>query len=201
MARFIQDVKLNKPEDFVSFIMDDYLRKNGFKMSSWKGEAAFRAGDGFMEGYKFLKWSYANGVFHLEAWMKGSFGGEWNLDGFVGIAMKKPYKSSLMQLLDVLKQPLKEGQAMGTQSVFVDTVDNYKAASGALVCGILTCVFSVISPILSVVFCCLGLSMARMGRHSSKAGLSKTGKVLSIVGVIIAVIVWVLNIYLLTQRI
>ena len=74
MARYIQDFYLNQPEDFVAFIMNDYLQKNGFTMSDWKGEPAYRAGDAMMEGYKYLKWSYVNGRFHLEAWLKGTFG-------------------------------------------------------------------------------------------------------------------------------
>ena len=98
MARYVKDITLNKPDDFVAFIVNDYLQKNKFVMSDWNGESAYRAGDGVVEGYKYLKWSYAGGVFHLEAWLKGTAGGEWDLDGFVGIAMKKPYKSSLEQL-------------------------------------------------------------------------------------------------------
>lgn len=33
MARYIKDVTLNKPDDFVAFIMNDYLQKNSFAMS------------------------------------------------------------------------------------------------------------------------------------------------------------------------
>lgn len=55
MARYVREVVLNKPGDFVQFIMDDYLRKNGFVMSDWKGEPAFRTGDAAIEGYKYLK--------------------------------------------------------------------------------------------------------------------------------------------------
>lgn len=31
-----------------------------------------------MEGYKYLKWSYIDGVFHLEAWLKGTAGSASN---------------------------------------------------------------------------------------------------------------------------
>ena len=34
MARYVREVVLNKPEDFVQFIMNDYLQKNGFGSSS-----------------------------------------------------------------------------------------------------------------------------------------------------------------------
>ena len=102
MARYVKELVLNKPEDFVQFMMNDYLRKNSFVMADWKGEPAYRTGDAMMEGYKYLKWYYNNGVFHLEAWMKGTFGGEWNLDGFVGTLQKKPYRESLEQLFEAL---------------------------------------------------------------------------------------------------
>ena len=58
MARFTRDLVLNKPDDFVQFIMNDFLQKNQFEMSDWKGEAAYRAGDAMVEGFKYLKWSY-----------------------------------------------------------------------------------------------------------------------------------------------
>ena len=101
MARFVKDLQLNKPDDFVEFIMNDYLKKNQFSLSDWKGEAAYRAGDAMMEGFKYLKWSYQGGVLHVEAWLKGSFGKEMGLEGFVGILMKKPYRESLEQLFKI----------------------------------------------------------------------------------------------------
>ncbi|MCI9142920.1 MAG: hypothetical protein HFH87_09905 [Lachnospiraceae bacterium] len=207
MARYIQNVTLNKPADFVSFIMNDYLQKNGFSMSDWKGEPAYRAGDAMMEGYKFLKWSYTDGVLHLEAWMKGSFGGEWGLDGFVGSLQKKPYKNNLTQLITVLQQPLPPQGGMGVQDgsqgfqgqmpnvVPVQTVDNSSQATWALVLGIIALVLCW-SPIFCVIFGCLGFSRARMGAGSSKAGLAVAGKVLCIVAMCITLVLFILNIVL-----
>lgn len=211
MARFTQDIVLNKPDNFVYFIMNDYLQKNGFSMSDWKGEPAYRAGDGFVEGYKYLKWSYTNGTFHLEAWLKGTFGGEWNLDGFVGIAMKKPYKNNLMELIRVLQQELPENvpdtaaegavanSEAATQTtsgpIPVQTVDNYKAAQQGLILGILSVVFC-FSPIICICLAAIGFSRCRMGQGSSKANLAKTGKILCIIGICIMAALWLLNIVL-----
>ena len=103
MARYVKDLVLNKPEDFVTFIMNDYLQKNQFVVSEWKGEPAYRTGDALIEGYKYLKWSYENGTLHLEAWMKSTFGKEMGLDGFVGALQKKPYREGLEQLFHVLE--------------------------------------------------------------------------------------------------
>ena len=67
MARYIRDIVLNKPADFVAFMMNDYLQKNGFSFFKWKYEAAFRAGDGVIESYKYLKWGYDGRILHIEA--------------------------------------------------------------------------------------------------------------------------------------
>ena len=199
MARYVREVVLNTPNDFVQFIMDDYLQKNGFMMSDWKGEPAFRAGDAAIEGYKYLKWGYMNGVFHLEAWMKGTFGGEWNLEGFVGSLQKKPYRESLEQLLVLLGQPLPQGaQTPQGYPIPVQTSDNTGAATAALVFGILAVVTGFFIPILGILFGCLGFSRARMGGGSTKAGMATAGKILSIIGIIVAIGMWILN-FILTM--
>ena len=166
MARLPKDVTLNKQENFVEFVVNDYLQKNKFSMSDWKGEPAYRAGDAMMEGFKFLKWSYQNGVLHVEAWLKGSFGGEWNLEGFVGCMQKKPYKESLEQLFTVLQQDIPEGEENileNTISVPVQTVDNTGAANQALLFGILSVVLAFIIPLFGILLACLGYARARMG--------------------------------------
>lgn len=199
MARFTKDLVLNKPDEFVQFMMNDYLQKNQFSMSTWKKkEQAYRAGDAMMEGYKYLQWSYANGVLHIEAWLRGTFGGEWNLDGFVGCAMKKPYKSSLEQLFELLQQEIPQGQQIqnGQQVVQVQTVNNTKAANVALVMGILSIVFCWI-PIASIILSCLGFSRARMGAGSSDGKLANAGKVCCIIGFVFSCVLWACNFLLL----
>lgn len=207
MARFTQDVVLNKPDDFVFFMMNDFLQKNGYAMSDWKGEPAYRAGDGFVEAYKYLKWSYTGGVFHLEAWLKGSFGGEWNLDGFVGCLVKKPYKESLMQLIDLLQQTIPQPaytqntsatdtvQNPNPAPIPVKTVDNYKAAQQALIFGILSLVLCW-SPIFCIIMVALAFTRARMGQGSSKANLAKSGKICAIVALCLMIVFFVVSLLL-----
>lgn len=217
MARYVKDLVLNKPDDFVHFIMNDYLQKNQFSMSDWKGEPAYRAGDAMVEGFKYLKWSYRGGTFHLEAWLRGTAGGEWDLDGMVGALMKKPYKKSLEELFVTLQQEIpvqpnmqqgstgpQAGQAQeetipqggqNPQPISVKTVDNTGAATAALVFGILSVVMCWI-PLVSLILGILGISRARMGSGSSKAGQAKAGKVLCIVGICLAAVLWLFNIIL-----
>lgn len=208
MARYIQDVYLNQPDDFVHFIMNDFLQKNGFTMSDWKGEPAYRAGDPMFEGYKYLKYSYNNGMFHLEAWLRGTFGGEWDLEGFVACAQKGPYKDNLSQLIAALRQPIPQTPNPGAAPagapnanipvnptvtrVPVQTVDNHQAATLGLVFGILAIVFCW-NLLFCVLFSVLGFSQCRMGNGSSKANLAKAGKICCIIGLCLAVILFVLN--------
>ena len=59
MARYVKDLVLNKPEDFVTFIMNDYLQKNQFVVSRVERRAGLPdRKNALIEGYKYLKWSY-----------------------------------------------------------------------------------------------------------------------------------------------
>ena len=211
MARFTRDLVLNKPDDFVQFIMNDFLQKNQFEMSDWKGEAAYRAGDAMVEGFKYLKWSYNGGVFHLEAWLKSVGGGEMDLDGFVGTLQKKPYRASLEQLFAALQQPLPangpqdmnpQGAAPqgGPQPIPVQTVDNSSAATLALVFGIISIILALLFPLGGIILAALGFTRARLGSGSSKAGMAKVGKILCIIGLVVAVVNWGLGILLIVMN-
>ena len=205
MARYTYDLVLNKPEDFVQFVVNDFLQKNRFETADYNGEAVYRAGDPMVEGYKYLKWSYIGGVFHVEAWLKG-LSGEMDLDGFVGTLQKKPYKESLEQLYAALQQPIQAAPGQGAQAgpgmqqgaqagpgpqpVPVYTVDNTKAATMAMVFGILSIIAGLILGIL-------GVTRARMGAGSSMAGRAKIGKVCSIVGIVVAILMWALNFFVM----
>ena len=196
MARFIRDLELNKPTEFVTFVMNDYLTKNKFKPYNYKGEEVFRAGDALLEGFKYIKWAYDGSNFHFEAWMQGSFGGEMDLEGFAGALQKKPFKESILAQFDVLLQELPNGglDANGQPvPIPVQTTDNTKAAGSALALGIVTFILGFISPIFCIVCGVLCFNQARMGSGSSKAGLAKTGKVFAIIGVVITIILWILN--------
>ena len=159
MSRYTNDLPLNKPVDFVQFMMNDYLSKNGFSTAEWKGQPVYRAGDPMLEGYKFMTWSYINGVLHVEAWLKGLFGGEMGLTGFVGCLQKKPFKQSLEQLYTLMRQDIPTEQmnagaagiAAGTANagaVPVTTVNNTSAATISLIFGILGCLTCLVLAII-----------------------------------------------------
>lgn len=205
MGRYVRDVLLNKPQDFVQFIMNDYLQKNQYVLTDWKGERVYCAGDAMVEGYKYLKWSYDGSVFHLESWLKSVTGKEIGLDGFVGIVNKKPQKQSLEQLIRVLQQPVPErnpgntgGQPfpenVASQPTPVYTVDQSNDATMALLLGIISIAAGLIIPLIGIIIACVGYSRARMGMGSRKANYAKIGQVLCIIGIVVAVINWGLGV-------
>lgn len=208
MARYVNELVLNQPDDFVQFIMNDFLQKNQYVLVEYNGEQVFRAGDAMVEGYRYLKWNYMNGVFHIEAWLTSVTGKEMDLDGFVGALQKKPYKDSLEQLYAALKQPIPAPQNMagqagqqpgmqpGPQPVPVHTVDNTGAATMALVFGILSIVAGFVIPIIGIILGILGLSRVRMGKGSSMAGRAKAGQICAIIGIVISILMWLMNILL-----
>ena len=123
--------------------------------------------------------------------MRGSFGGEWNLDGFVGCLMKKPYQESLEQLFKALEQDIPAEQMKeGAQGAIpVETVDNKSAASQAMIFSVLSLVLCWI-PIAAIIFGCLGYSRARLGLGSSKAEQAKLGRIFSIIGITLGAVIW-----------
>lgn len=198
MARYVKELAINKPESFVNFIMEDYLNKNCFQAFNWKKkEPVFRAGDRMLEGFKYLKWTYNDGVLRVEAWLNGLFGSEMGLSGFFGTFQKTPYRKSLEQLFEVMQQELPEDGAEGVvnpQPIPVKTVDNTGAATTSLVLGIISIPAALLIPLLGLICACLGYSRGRMGSGSSNAGMAKAGKVLCTIGALASVGVYIFNI-------
>ena len=68
MSRYINDVRLDQPIDVVSVLLEDFIYHNRFSRTDWNGEMVYRLKDSHgVERY--MKWFYADGVFHVEAWL------------------------------------------------------------------------------------------------------------------------------------
>lgn len=213
MARYIRNIVLNKPADFVAFMMNDYLQKNGFSFFTWKYDSAFRAGDGIIESYKYLKWGYDGRTLHLEAWVRDLFGIEIGLDGLSFTLQRRAFRKSLEQLFMLLNQNIPmpaqpvydmNGQPI-PQPVPIQTTDNSSAAVMALVFGIITMsitfiyflslifsisAFTFIFPVVILFMGTSGVSRARLGGGSSLAKLALTGQILSMVAMGLIGIFW-----------
>lgn len=207
MSRYIQDIVLNKPDDFVNFMMSDFIHKYDFFLHNWKGETCYRSGDAFMAGYRYFTWGYQNGVLHLEAWLRGPFGTEMGLTGFYGWAVKAGYKKEVDEIIQLLQQPLPGDGTSGGNAPMQDTsmngasingapvngtpgqgpipvhvIDTSRHAAPGLALGILSIVLSLLVPYLGILLSVFGFIYSKKSIHSVKGKMATAGFVCSIIG-------------------
>lgn len=103
MGRYSRDVQLEQPIDVVSMVMEDFVYHNRFTRTDWNGEMVFYLKDRHNKE-RYMKWSYVDGQFHVEAWLKNSFGGETDLDGLGGGASRREFRASIDGLIETLKK-------------------------------------------------------------------------------------------------
>ncbi|HIW73825.1 MAG TPA: DUF4190 domain-containing protein [Firmicutes bacterium] len=109
--RYVADFNTGKPDDFIQFVSEDFLRKEGFAPATVKGEAVWKKGKGLLAAPQFLKLQYAGGMVHLEAWLKyavlpGVYCGEMGLDGAMAFAVKAALRNKVNALVALLYQPV-----------------------------------------------------------------------------------------------
>lgn len=203
MARQVNDIFINKPDDFVHYIVGDFLTKNGFVLKQKKGEQYWQEGNGFITAPKCFKYSYYNGMIHIEAWLKvpllpGVYISEMNLEGSYGYLIKKGYKDSLAQLVDLLNQPLPSDMSAYTQPgmipqpVMVQAYDTSNNATLGLIFGIISVPLSLI-PLIGIILGATGVVQSKKGLMSPKRKSASAGMVLSVIGIVLSVIMWIIN--------
>lgn len=191
MARWIRDEELNQPQDFVQFMMEDYLKKNGFKEKKRRGELVWQNGDGFLVMARFIRYEYSEGKLHLEAWV-GKFR-ENALKGFVGTLPKKIFKGSLEELLGLLHQPLPQGG--GTEHVVtVQVADHRKWAVPSLVISIVGVVVSLLIPLPGILIGCVGLVLGQKARNSARNQIAGAAVLLSTIAILLGLVFYFINI-------
>ncbi len=102
MARYMEDAGIHQPFDVVSMVMEDYIYHHRFSRSDWEGEPVYQCTDGHGKA-RYLKWNYASGILHLEAWLKSPFGNEMNLSVPGAGRSGKEYKESIDRLIQNLR--------------------------------------------------------------------------------------------------
>jgi len=183
MARYIERIQLDKPDDFVLTVMNNYLQKNGFMVSELKNETVYRTGNRLSDGYRYLKWSYVNGVLNLEAWLAGPFGLEYNLKGVLLYDRKTLYHQSLEDLKASLQQIAP-----------VHSVDNERMAVISLLLGILALI--ILNPIFCLIFAILSATLAEVGLKSNKSGLARAGRICATVSLLTTSVISLINFYI-----
>lgn len=109
MARHVVDFQSARPDDQIRQIVTDYMSKEGFSYTTYKGEEVWKKGVGLLTAPQFMKVNFQNGQVHVEAWIKyallpGVYVGEMDLKGFTAIAVKKPLKARVETLTKILAQ-------------------------------------------------------------------------------------------------
>lgn len=204
--RYVRDEQINKPDDFVTFIMNDYLGRSGYVQKQVKGEWLWKEGAGFASAPKFIKYSYENGVIHIEAfirtlWLPGVYGKELDFTGAYGALVKQSFKKEIESLINVLYQPLPTDVQNGQQPysqmqngpVQVQCFDTSQKAVWGLVFSILALVFSLLVPLIGLILGIFGISNSQKGKTSKNKGMATAGYVIGLIAVIISVIIWILN--------
>lgn len=190
MARYIQDIYLNQPDNVVFYIMNDFFLQTGFVLTDWKGEQIYFSGNPDQEGCRCLKWSYTNDMLHLEAWLKGrTESDEWDLNSPEYDSQKAIYRQELEQLLLTLQRPISQQSAYNTAINPTNTItpsqekDYSNSAVVSFVFGILS-ILTLFAPLFSIVFGIVGIVLSKDGRKSSQASLAKAGRICGIIGII-----------------
>lgn len=80
------------------------------------------------------------------------------------------------------------------------SVDNNNFGVTAVVFGILSIVFSLVFPIFGIVFGVISLIFAIKQKKINKNSWSKAGMILSIIGILLSLIIWIVTIVLLAPQ-
>ncbi|MDR1002934.1 MAG: DUF4190 domain-containing protein [Oscillospiraceae bacterium] len=197
--RFVAEFQINQPENFVAFIANDYFAKEGFKLVDYKGEAVWKRGDGFWVARQYMKVTYAaGGAVRVEAFMRGMFGGEMDLDGVYGWAVKAKMKKEVETLISLLcqqtgtsVQTMADGTTVAAPVVAVHNPVGQANASLAL--GIIGCSAGWFVPFVGLSLGIVGIISASKGRKSTSKGVATVGMVFSIISIVVAAIAYIVN--------
>ena len=194
MARWTRDEVLNQPADFVQFMMEDFLTKNGFRKKTHKGQEVWQEGDGFLTMARFIRYEYNDGSFHLEAWIGKKR--ENPIKGFVGAMPKKMFRESLEELIRLLHQPLPQGQEeTGNKVITIQVPDHGKCAVPAMILSILGIVVGLLlSPLGGIVLGTLDALLAvylvkRLEDRADAKTVSDNDKTIAMVAAIIGYVI------------
>lgn len=145
MARYVKDFLTNADPQTVHFAVNQYLQSEGYEYINYDGENVFKKGNGVWSNPTFFKFSYTGNSVKMESWMKyaffpGVYVGELGVDGFVGCAVKGPWKKRIGALEGILSRFTTQSvcySATPTQNNFCNGCGNYlpENAQFCTVCG------------------------------------------------------------------
>lgn len=107
MARYVRDFPLNGTPEQMYETVRQYLMSEGYVETQVKGENVLKKGDGWVSGPTCFKFSFYPSFMRMETWMMyavlpGVFAGEIGTEGFVGCAVKGPWKNRIAHIEGML---------------------------------------------------------------------------------------------------
>ena len=104
MARYIKEFPMVDFKANSYAKIHSYLTSQKFVQKIRDGENLFQKGDGIWAAPSFIKIVYCGNTARVEAWID-VYGEDQGLDGFTGIAVKKPLKKVVEQVEQILQTP------------------------------------------------------------------------------------------------
>lgn len=103
MARYVKDFPMNGTPEQMYGALCQYLMSEGYEQTQYKGENVLKKGNGWVSGPTIFKVSFFPNVMRIESWMAyailpGVLAGEIGPTGFVGWAVKGPWKERLNRI-------------------------------------------------------------------------------------------------------
>lgn len=200
--RYVKEILLNLEQEFVESRMEEYLKRNDFKLVTEKGVTYYKT-KGVYRG--FLYW-YVDGILHIEAWL-GKIGKEMDIsDGkFAAALYKVPYYNSVLSLLgsfenvrqmeesvDPLHQERMNENVSASNENHAITDEIRKANNRNAVLALLLSIASLIlvaSSRVSWITTAGSYYLADRGMKSNKRAISVAAIVLNTIALIIAIVI------------
>ncbi len=199
------NVVLNKPDEMIRFIMQDYLQKNNFEFIQKDHESFWRGGEPFFSGYKYLNWSYYNGELTIDAWVTDIASSKRDLTAnTTGVFFKK----DLEKLIEYLKtasvppiSPVGSPQNINSvapsqqlitpqpQQTLPPPADPRQAAANtSLALGITALVLSFFVSIVAFFLGIAAMVQANKCKDSPYSQQAKPGSICAIIAVVICIV-------------
>ncbi len=98
MPRTELRIKTKYDMNYVSNLADAILKAHKYSLKLLRGEQVWAKGDGVVLKQSCFSYRFENGELVVEGWLYDSITGESNLEGFVGIVLKKKMKSIMIEI-------------------------------------------------------------------------------------------------------
>lgn len=142
MGRYIREIDLQLPENEVQWLIDGFLKENGFYRGEWQGQICWTADYGINMpippvrvakayiGLYFFYCTYEDGKLHFEAWLREGKKKEIGLTGLYLWQIKEPYTGLVSKLEKKLIDELPQDSELRLQAGNSAQIENSSRRMG-----------------------------------------------------------------------